>query len=107
MHVLGCGNQFHADFETPDGYSVIRDPRTGFFEYATESPDGGPSPTSSAVRRRPDGDGRVDVLGFGNAGVWESLNLGDGTGRFQRVRALTQMTRHPGAALILSPDPQP
>ncbi len=28
------------------------------------------------------GDGKADVVGFGNAGVCQSLNLGDGTGRF-------------------------
>lgn len=33
------GNQFAAVFETLDGYTVVQDENTGFFHYATVSPD--------------------------------------------------------------------
>lgn len=36
----GWGNQFAAVFETMDGFSIAKDPQTGFFHYATLSPDG-------------------------------------------------------------------
>ncbi|MET0866037.1 MAG: M6 family metalloprotease domain-containing protein [Nakamurella sp.] len=37
--VLAWGNQFVAVFETLDGYTVVRDPSSGFFHYATISAD--------------------------------------------------------------------
>jgi hypothetical protein len=37
--VKGWENQFHAVFETLDGFTVVRNPSTGFFEYATYSQD--------------------------------------------------------------------
>ena len=39
VHLLGWGNQFTADFETTDGYTVVRDPDTGFYVYAAVSAD--------------------------------------------------------------------
>jgi M6 family metalloprotease-like protein len=39
VRVRGWGNQFAAVFETLDGYTVIKDARTGFYQYATLSPD--------------------------------------------------------------------
>ncbi|MGS0684883.1 M6 family metalloprotease domain-containing protein [Nakamurella sp. GG22] len=41
VRVRGWGNQFHAVFETPDGYTVVKDPASGFFHYARLSDDGG------------------------------------------------------------------
>lgn len=38
--VKGWGNQFQAVFETLDGFTVVRNPDTGFFEYAAASEDG-------------------------------------------------------------------
>lgn len=34
------GNQFNAIFETPEGFTVIRDPATGFYKYAKLSDEG-------------------------------------------------------------------
>ncbi|WP_207434663.1 M6 family metalloprotease domain-containing protein [Sabulibacter ruber] len=34
LQVKGSGNQFHATFETLDGFTVIKDPVSGFFQYA-------------------------------------------------------------------------
>lgn len=39
IEVRGWGDQFAAVFETPDGYTVVRDPDSGFYHYAAPSPD--------------------------------------------------------------------
>ncbi|HEU0199402.1 MAG TPA: hypothetical protein VFR86_03115, partial [Burkholderiaceae bacterium] len=40
FQVRGWGDQYHATFETLDGYTVVKNPRTGFFEIAQLSADG-------------------------------------------------------------------
>lgn len=40
IRVRGWGNQFEAVFETLDGFTVIEDPASGYFHYATVSDDG-------------------------------------------------------------------
>ena len=40
IRLRGWGNQYHAVFETPDGYTVTRDPVTGAYEVAQLSADG-------------------------------------------------------------------
>lgn len=39
ISLRGWGNQYQAVFETPDGYTVVKDPVTGFYEYAKLSAD--------------------------------------------------------------------
>jgi len=39
LRVRGWGNQHHAVFETLDGYTVVKDPSTGFYEYARATPE--------------------------------------------------------------------
>ena len=39
IQVKGTGNQYYAVFETLDGYTVVQNPDTGFYEYATLSSD--------------------------------------------------------------------
>lgn len=39
ISVRGWGNQFHAVFETLDGFTLVKDPVTGFFQYAKSSAD--------------------------------------------------------------------
>jgi M6 family metalloprotease-like protein len=39
IQVRGWGNQHYAVFETLDGYTVVKDPETGFYKYATLSED--------------------------------------------------------------------
>lgn len=39
VQVRGSGNQYYAVFETLDGYTVVQDPDTGFYKYATLSDD--------------------------------------------------------------------
>src|SRR5262249_43151947 len=40
LRVRGWGDQHHAVFETLNGYTVVEDPATGFYQYADVSPDG-------------------------------------------------------------------
>ena len=40
FEVLGWGNQFHAVFETKDGYTIVKDPPSGAWRYAERSVDG-------------------------------------------------------------------
>lgn len=40
LQVKGFGNQDQAVFETVDGFTVVRDPYTGFYQYAALSNDG-------------------------------------------------------------------
>jgi len=40
LDVRGWGNQHHAVFETLDGYTVVQNPATRFYEYASVSADG-------------------------------------------------------------------
>jgi M6 family metalloprotease-like protein len=40
IRVRGWGNQFAAVFETLDGYTVVKDPDSGFYHYAEQSRDG-------------------------------------------------------------------
>ena len=39
FRVKGSGNQYYAVFETLDGYTVVKDPATGYYTYATLSDD--------------------------------------------------------------------
>lgn len=39
VEVIGTGNQFFAHFETVDGYTVVKDPQSGFYAYATTTDD--------------------------------------------------------------------
>ena len=38
--VIVSGDEFYQDVETPDGYSLIRDPATGWICYAAPADDG-------------------------------------------------------------------
>jgi M6 family metalloprotease-like protein len=40
VRVRGYGNQYAAVFETLDGFTVAKDPQSGFYHYARISPDG-------------------------------------------------------------------
>ena len=39
IEVIGSGNQYYARFETEDGFTVVKDPGTGFYKYAKLSDD--------------------------------------------------------------------
>lgn len=51
LKVRGFGNQDDAVFETLDGFTVIRDPETGFYQYAALSNDGELVPTGYQAER--------------------------------------------------------
>lgn len=56
LDVIGSGNQRDAVFETPDGFTVVEDPATGFYEYASPTADGGdiePSGITAAMAKPP------------------------------------------------------
>src|SRR4051812_26766318 len=40
LQAIGSGDQRHAVFETKDGYTIVEDPVTGFYQYASRSADG-------------------------------------------------------------------
>ncbi len=39
IEVVGTGNQYYARFETEDGYTVVKNPETGYYQYAQLSED--------------------------------------------------------------------
>lgn len=51
LKVRGFGNQDNAVFETLDGFTVTRDPETGFYQYAALSNDGELVPTGHQAER--------------------------------------------------------
>lgn len=58
LDAFGWGDQYYARFETPDGFTVVRDPDTGFFHYAERSDAGRFIPTrvrATLGRGRPEG----------------------------------------------------
>jgi hypothetical protein len=55
IELRGWGNQHHAVFETLDGYTVVANPDTGFFDLAELSVDGERLTPVAGARTRPDG----------------------------------------------------
>lgn len=49
VRLRGTGNQHCATFTTLDGYTVMLDPATGYYEYAKETDGGHPMPSGIAV----------------------------------------------------------
>ena len=80
LQVRGWGNQHHAVFETLNGYTVVEDPATGFYQYADLSADGDDLlPTGARPRL-------VNP---------QNLNLARGI-RTSRVAAKAKALEHPG-----------
>lgn len=44
LEVIGTGNQHQATFTTPDGFTVVQDPLSGFYQYARETAEHHPQP---------------------------------------------------------------
>jgi hypothetical protein len=58
LKVLGTGNQHQATFKTVDGYTVVRDPVSGFYQYAQQTDAAHPMPSGAragAANPRPPG----------------------------------------------------
>ena len=70
IRVRGTGNQFAAVFETEDGYTVTRDPATGYYHYAQRSADG--------AALLPFGP-RVGAADPGSMGIPRNLRAGGGS----------------------------
>ena len=60
LHVRGWGDQHYAVFETLDGYTVVKDPHTGFWEVAEISADRMHLEPTPGAHSRPDG-GRMGI----------------------------------------------
>lgn len=67
VQLRGWGDQNYATFETAEGYTVTKNPATGFFEIARLSPDG------NALEPAPGPGGHLDGAG---AGVPRGLRVG-------------------------------
>ena len=55
LRVRGWGDQHYAVFETLDGYTVMKNPETGFWDVAQLSPDRAHLEPMPDARSRPDG----------------------------------------------------
>ncbi|MCK5059243.1 MAG: M6 family metalloprotease domain-containing protein [Candidatus Aminicenantes bacterium] len=64
--VRGWGDQHYAVFETLDGFSIVRDPNTGFYQFATLSEDGDDLVPSGA---------RVDVFNAANLNLSPNIRI--------------------------------
>ena len=113
LHVRGWGDQHYAVFETLNGFTVVRDPLTGFLEYADVTPDGEELRPSGARPRlaSPSAAGLEPGLRLSTraakARAMEGAGLPPGTSRWEeRRRELKQAIRAVAAAppgLALAP----
>ncbi|HEU0133387.1 MAG TPA: M6 family metalloprotease domain-containing protein, partial [Allosphingosinicella sp.] len=92
LRVRGTGNQYSARFETLDGFTVVKDPVSGFYHYARPSEqDGGLAP--SGVRVGAADPRRLDLAEGLRASrestrfAAERSGLSRGSSRWQRRRA--------------------
>jgi M6 family metalloprotease-like protein len=97
LRVRGWGDQHHAVFESLDGFTVARDPGTGFYQYVTVSPNG------EALRSTGVRPGMADPRGLGlkpglrikreaaKALAMESRGLPKGRSRWEVRREKTKM----------------
>ena len=105
LRVRGWGDQHYAVFETLNGYTVVKDPVTGFYEYADISADGEELlPTGARPRlANPQTLGVARGLRIKNeaakATALEDTNLPPGTSRWEVRREQFKATlRNAGAA---------
>ncbi len=82
LEVLGWGNQYAAVFETLDGFTLTRNPVSGFFEIAQLSADGLRLEPAAAPK------GHVDGV---RAGVRRNLRVSPPAARAQAAQGVAQM----------------
>ncbi len=111
IELVGWGNQFQAVFETPDGYTVVKDPTTGFFEYATLSadktellPSGAPLTALSSNVGNPK---HLRVTRAAAVAQARAAHDGDGTVRRWEVRRRQRLNRVMSAEMGRSAAPAP
>jgi M6 family metalloprotease-like protein len=112
FQVRGFGDQHHAAFETLDGYAVVKNPATGFFEIAQLSADGarlepgaGP-PANLDGRRTAVAPGlRIDRAAARARGAEGALRFGGRRcdERREQRRALARAARALGGPLLAPP----
>lgn len=112
LRVRGWGDQHHAVFETLNGYTVVEDPATGFYQYADVSSDGDDLiPTSARPRLvNPKNLGLKPGVRVSRAAAkakaMERPGLPPGTSRWeQRRQQFKQALRAAAAAPGVAPAP--
>jgi M6 family metalloprotease-like protein len=112
LNVRGWGDQYHATFEALNGYTVVEDPVTGFFQYADVTPDGDDLVPTGARPRMGLSGGLTMKRGVriskeaAKAKAREHLGMPPGTSRWEKRREeLKQMLKFSGAAHGIAPAP--
>ncbi len=112
LRVRGWGDQHHAVFETLNGYTVVEDPATGFYQYADVSLDGDELiPTGARPRLvNPRNIGLTPSVRVkreaAKAKAMESPGLPPGTSRWEeRRKRFKEVLRNVAAAPGIAPAP--
>ncbi len=82
IKVRGWGDQHHAVFETLDGFTVVQNPNTGFYSYATLSEDGNDLEPTGAM---------ADVADPTDLGLARGLRMSRASARRRAFRAVRLM----------------
>jgi M6 family metalloprotease-like protein len=111
VQVIGWGNQFEAVFETPDGYTVVPDPATGYYHYAELSQDKtqllplgprvGVSPPSATSPRH------LRTTRQASRARASAAHDSDGTQRRWEIRRQQRLTRIAASPRTTAAPPQP
>jgi M6 family metalloprotease-like protein len=113
LWVRGWGDQHHAVFETLNGFTVVQDPVTGYYEYASVTPDGEELLPTGGRPRVANPEKLGLPLGVrvtrkaSKAKALEGQGLPPGTSRWQvRRKELKEAARHLASApLGMAPAP--
>lgn len=82
IQLRGWGNQYYAVFETLDGYTVVKNPATGFFEVAQLSTDG------NTLEPAPGPQGNLDGA---RASAQPSLRISRGAARASGIEGALRL----------------
>ncbi len=110
FEVVGTGNQFEAVFETPAGYTVAKNPTTGFYHYASLSADAARlEPSGEVVTSQPVETGRRRHLRTTSAATRARARAAraDGVRPRWEVRRQQQVARSAAAGAFLADAPLP
>ena len=110
FEVVGTGNQFEAVFETPAGYTVAKNPVTGFYHYASLSADATRlEPSGEVVTSTPVETGERRHLRTTRAATQLRAEAARAEGERPRweIRRRQQMARLAAAGAFLADAPAP